>query len=321
MIINGARLQAVEDGSDGTNSARLAINLGNFFSGRLSPRQALPRSQKDAVVLGSLPDPTFGGSVFGLRQSEILAGIADVLDLSPLPLWDAHASPYLTFHALDNREYMLHLSSDLTNWLGLATGFGTNGLVAFGRPSIPRRGGEFYRVEDLSAYISFTGRVVDGVTGTGVSDAVIWSSVDPASGISAADGLFSLRTATRAKRIGSYTLTVSASGYGDATIGGTVREGNHASGLVIAMYHPPRIIRQPDDITVRAGTSATLSLIAEALPSATYAWFKGPNRVGGDTPTFTIARTGLADAGEYSAVVTSAGGAIRSRVAKLVVLP
>jgi|GEM_PF-5423568 len=179
----------------------------------------------------------------------------------------------------------------------------------------------FFRADDLSGLVRFEGRVIDGETGAGILGATVATSIDGATTSTDQTGRFVLRTQTRREKIGSYVITVSSSSYRKATLGQYLRQGNEAVGLEIKAYRPPVITQQPSDLTVRIGSSATFSIVASATPPPTYTWQRGTMALTGNSSTLNMTSAKLNDAGEYSVTVSSAGGSVKSRIAKLVVIP
>ncbi|MEY2879071.1 MAG: hypothetical protein RLZZ15_1451, partial [Verrucomicrobiota bacterium] len=92
----------------------------------------------------------------------------------------------------------------------------------------------------------------------------------------------------------------------------------------------PVITRQPGNVTVVAGRSATFTVVATGAPAPTYQWFRSVAQSGAGAPaapipgatsaTLTLANVTTADAGNYSVVVTNSAGAVTSAPATLTVL-
>lgn len=298
----------------------LRVNLGSFFLGALSPRGSLPRLSDDGILLGTLPDPTYGGSVFGLNEGMVYEAISETMDLPLLPAFDPDALPQLRVHVIDDREYALNISLDLRTWSESAVVRGTGGVALASPPLVAPGRSVFVRAEDLSLLARFAGRVVDGETGAGLAGATVGSSFDGTTTITDATGTFLLRTRQATESVEGFVLTASVAGYGLATLAGYhERDGNEVLGLEIRAYRPPRITREPEDVVARIGSSASFTVVAVATPTPTYRWRKGSTTVGGNHNTLSFAAVKASDAGEYSVTVTSAGGSVTSRVARLTV--
>lgn len=92
------------------------------------------------------------------------------------------------------------------------------------------------------------------------------------------------------------------------------------SATVTASMRPPlpSIVAQPQSQAVAAGMPATFSVIATNATS--YIWRKDGLLVGPNSPTYTIPFVTTANAGNYTVVVSSAGGSVTSSVAVLTVI-
>ena len=83
----------------------------------------------------------------------------------------------------------------------------------------------------------------------------------------------------------------------------------------------PGIIRQPVDVTVSSGGTATFAVLAAGSELA-YQWeFKGTPIAGATGPTYTVNNVTSDNAGGYTVAVGNLGGAVISAPAKLTVLP
>ncbi|WP_221032059.1 immunoglobulin domain-containing protein [Actomonas aquatica] len=82
----------------------------------------------------------------------------------------------------------------------------------------------------------------------------------------------------------------------------------------------PTITTQPRDTSVRAGSAASFTVVAEGNPLPTYQWRKNGVAISGATSaTLTIAAAADADAGRYDVVITNSQGSISSSLVKLTV--
>jgi len=91
--------------------------------------------------------------------------------------------------------------------------------------------------------------------------------------------------------------------------------------IVVADAAAPIIVSQPACCTNNAGTSTSFSIGATACTALSYQWYQGANALPGQTnSTLNIASVGPANVGNYSVVVTSAGGSTNSLPASLTVM-
>ncbi len=83
---------------------------------------------------------------------------------------------------------------------------------------------------------------------------------------------------------------------------------------------PPSIVTGPQGQTTCAGQSAAFSVTATGYLPLSYQWWFGNSPIAGATAgTFSLPSPQVADAGNYSVVITNAGGSITSAVAGLTV--
>ena len=82
----------------------------------------------------------------------------------------------------------------------------------------------------------------------------------------------------------------------------------------------PLITAQPQSATVTAGAAAQFSVTATADPTPTYQWYFNGNAISAATAsTFSVAAAQLANAGDYTVVVTNSVGSVTSAKATLTV--
>lgn len=90
---------------------------------------------------------------------------------------------------------------------------------------------------------------------------------------------------------------------------------------VLSINPVPLITRQPADLTVVAGQSASLSVVATGSPTPIFQWQKnGVNIPGATSATYTIVSPQAADGGIYTCIVTNSAGTVISSAAVLSVL-
>ncbi|HWI56601.1 MAG TPA: immunoglobulin domain-containing protein, partial [Bacillota bacterium] len=95
----------------------------------------------------------------------------------------------------------------------------------------------------------------------------------------------------------------------------------------LGTFPPPNILTQPQSCTNLAHSTATFSVRATTTDRLSYQWCKngealddGGNVSGAATSTLTLADVSLADAADYTVVLTNGGGSVTSAVAQLTVL-
>lgn len=108
---------------------------------------------------------------------------------------------------------------------------------------------------------------------------------------------------------GSYTVKVS-------NAGGSVTSVAVAVTVTVAK---PKITTQPKAVTVKAGASFTLKVVATG-GGLKYQWLKKGKAIKGATKaSYSVGNTAASDAGDYTVKVSNAGGSVTSAVAKVVV--
>ncbi|HOC57449.1 MAG TPA: Ig-like domain-containing protein [Verrucomicrobiota bacterium] len=175
----------------------LTVYLAPHFAGQTPSRSFVPRFHENQLVLGSLPDKTFGGVVEGLAQGEIEEWLADIFG-AVIPLSGTiQANPRrfeIRFPTLPQHGYVLQCSADLLNWTDLAE------FVALGESytntdfAVNNSAERFYRLAELSDLIIVSGQAVSRCSGQALAGAVISTSLDGRTAVTDAQGLFSLQT-------------------------------------------------------------------------------------------------------------------------------
>ncbi|MCL5098638.1 MAG: hypothetical protein M1608_14130 [Candidatus Omnitrophica bacterium] len=128
------------------------IHLARHFDGSTSFRQMLPDFYQNGVVLGSLPDPTFGGLVFGLTApdvEEFLGGRFDMYPVFRSVGIRADKQCQLQLISLDSRSYAVEGSSDMRVWSFLGYHSSTNGVLVFTDPDARGLTRRFYRAFEV----------------------------------------------------------------------------------------------------------------------------------------------------------------------------
>jgi pimeloyl-ACP methyl ester carboxylesterase len=116
---------------------------------------------------------------------------------------------------------------------------------------------------------------------------------------------------------GAGTVTIRASQSGDATYSAAA---NVDQSFIVA--EAPAITTPPQNQQVIEGNSITFTVAASGYPIPTYQWQKdGTVIVGATGSSYTITNALLADAGNYTVVVTNSAGSKTSDPAMLTVIP
>ena len=154
----------------------LTVHLARHFSGEAPPRAFMPAFRGDAVVLGSLPDATFDGLVEGLRPSsveEFLSQYSNVVTPLTGNLQGAPRQYEIDMPTLPGRAYALEQSMDLRDWIEVMAFRATSDWFTYTDSAVTGTPIRFYRLVDLTDYITVGGRVVDVCSGEPVSGATV----------------------------------------------------------------------------------------------------------------------------------------------------
>ncbi|MCL4179497.1 MAG: immunoglobulin domain-containing protein [Verrucomicrobia bacterium] len=90
---------------------------------------------------------------------------------------------------------------------------------------------------------------------------------------------------------------------------------------VLSVLIPPNISAEPEDVTVSAGESLTLRVIASGTSPLAYQWFADSEPMEGETSsTLHLSNVRASDAGRYSVVVSNTAGEVTSRSALVTVI-
>lgn len=96
--------------------------------------------------------------------------------------------------------------------------------------------------------------------------------------------------------------------------------GGSTNSTAATVWIMPFITTQPQSQMVYSGTNVTVSVVANGTPPFGYQWrYNGVNISGATAASFTLNNVQPANAGNYSVVVTNAGGSITSQNAALTV--
>jgi hypothetical protein len=130
-------------------------NYTVFFSAPFSDAQPLrsflPDFRGNRFVLGTLPDPTFGGLIYGITRPNADAFLAEhLLSVPTIAPGSSAVGAQFQFpiNVAKGQGYVVQVSTNLLNWADYAAFVSLGGQYAFTDPNaygFPRR---FYRVED-----------------------------------------------------------------------------------------------------------------------------------------------------------------------------
>ncbi|HRY48738.1 MAG TPA: hypothetical protein P5186_11875 [Candidatus Paceibacterota bacterium] len=129
-----------------------AIHLGKLFDGSLVFRRMMPRFHGNSMVLGTLPDPTLGNLITGIKVSDWETLMAAIFDGIPRFMEigrPAAGRISMSLSALNSHTYAIEASSDLRAWTRLGVYCASNGMAVV-PPDILTSSTRFYRAQDVS---------------------------------------------------------------------------------------------------------------------------------------------------------------------------
>jgi len=125
------------------------VFFASHFTGLHSPRSLLPSFHGNAFALGTLPEPTFGGLVYGPTDERLDEFLADYL--FPIPSMSptvnaAGGQLQFTVNVAKDRGYVLQTSTNLLDWVDYSAFVASDARYRFAEAcGLPRR---FFRVVD-----------------------------------------------------------------------------------------------------------------------------------------------------------------------------
>ncbi|MBL9166225.1 MAG: immunoglobulin domain-containing protein [Verrucomicrobiales bacterium] len=94
-----------------------------------------------------------------------------------------------------------------------------------------------------------------------------------------------------------------------------------STSVTLKVLVPPQLTRQPTNLIVNLGKTASFSVLATGTAPLSYQWLKGGIRITGATSqTFSIAAVKATDVADYSVTVTNLAGSVSSTNASLTVI-
>jgi len=227
----------------------LTVNLSNQFTGAHSPRDFFPWVRGNAIVAGTLPDPTFGGLVEGIPfyEAESLLGakipfVANFQEPVRLP----NGQFQITLNGLEGSFFVIQVSTNLQEWTDVASAIVQQGVIAFFDPDAPGLSQRFYRAVDHSATVTVSGTVLDLTTGNPVPSATVslsfpYYGFPGVTNVANNAGKFLLISSAPATSYAQYQVDATAPGYTSFQYVGSSQNNAHAAIMVYLAppgFHP-----------------------------------------------------------------------------------
>jgi hypothetical protein len=240
-------------------NTNVTVNFAKSFNGTTTGRSLLPKFSGNAMELGSLPDLTFGGVIGGLTRGQVEGYLSTYLTMLPVfntPSPSANGAS-LTFNTLRGHNYLVEASTNLVNWQ-LVTNFASTNSVStwIDSQGLPKR---FYRLQDDTKYIAFSGVVLNQSTGLPIAGAQVQSLYDGTTVHADNNGQFIMVTTILSP--GYDYLEISAPGY--AVVNNFYYGNGLVSGLQIYLSPPPpndnfanRIVLTGSNVSTNGNNSA-----------------------------------------------------------------
>ncbi len=215
------------------------VDMSPQFAGSLNFRSLLPTFDRDAIELGSLPDLTFGGTVYGLTYEDAESALGNYFTMLPVgsaPEMAAGNKLNLPFTTLRGHNYVLEASTNLVKWQ-IVTAFTADWATIVVADSVSQGlGRRFYRLRDDTGFMAFSGVVLSEITHFPIAGAQIYSVWDGTVTSTDGNGQFYLKT-TLPTSSQEGELAVSAAGY--STNDNYYYGKGLVSGLQIYLAPPP----------------------------------------------------------------------------------
>ena len=257
----------------GTN---VTIDMAKQFTEAFSPRAFFPEFSGNAVIAGTLPDPTFGGVVQGLASWQVEDFLGNTrhfpfVSRLTVPERLAGARFQIRLDALENSFFAVQVSTNLQDWTNLTFGIVQQGVLSFTDPAAEEGPRRFYRALDRSGAVGVDLTVLDARTGGPVLGATVVLSIgsmEYTNGSSTwiSDYAVTNYTDSAGHTIAvldpgndsSYVLTVAASGYAAWSFDGYLPGDQHRT--LTACLAPPGYAAPNDNFAQRQSlTGANLT--------------------------------------------------------------
>ena len=260
-----------------TLAPNLTADLGNQFTPALYPRKFLPELFGNAIVAGTLPDPTFGGIVQGLASYQVEdfignAGHLPFVSRLAIPRRAAGGQWQVSVNGLGEAFYAIQVSTNLLDWSDLTYGEVHQGLLSFSDAAAGAGARRFYRVLDESQTVSLDLTVIDAQTGNLVPGAMVilsvwrwqwsdntWISVSDGGVTNLTDSAGHVVEVVQPMGDWEYSVTVAAPGYAAWTFDGYLPDDQHRT--LSACLAPPGYAPPNDDFPgpTLTGTNITVT--------------------------------------------------------------
>jgi hypothetical protein len=261
------------------------VHLGEYFTGKHSWRSFLPDFVQNRIVIGSLPDATFGGMLGGVSEAaldyKMAKGLKTVTRMDGY--LEKESGQYICqFSTVTGHVYSLQASSDLVQWTEVVNFFSEGGKYGYVDGAQVTRPYRYYWLRDEGEphFVTVAGRVLAEPSREPLAGAHIMTSLDGCSTTTDSNGFYRLETRTSADQISEYVVYATHPGY---SMGGRWVTSDPAydidpMNLEIQMWPIPTGA-PAGAVTILAPTDGTAFVIPEApvlvwsqgLPRAT--WF------------------------------------------------
>ena len=155
----------------------ITVDLSPQFAGPIDLRDFLPTFQGNAIALGTLPDPTFGGMIGDLSPDNAESLLGKYFRMLPVgypPELSITNTVNVTFKTLLGHYYVLETSTNLSRWDVAAQFTAAGSWSTLVDPQPPGMTKRFYRLRDDTGFMIFTGVVFDQATSLPITGAQVY---------------------------------------------------------------------------------------------------------------------------------------------------
>jgi hypothetical protein len=200
-----------------SRQTNLTVCLANHFTGDPAPRSLLPSYSENRLILGSLPDATFGGVVGGLSSNLVESWLLQ--RFKPISRLAGSIPPgsnrfEVRFDTAKDGFYALEVSTNMAEWDSVSSFLAEGGSFTYTEPEGSDATLRFYRLRDLSTnYLRLAGWAYDSWSGQPVAGAVVQTDLSGNTATSDTQGRFFLQTEAALNAAPYVTINASALGY------------------------------------------------------------------------------------------------------------